>query len=73
MKVTAVYRKKFVIHLEGLTKQSSREKKDKPVGVHPSNVQITYMKLDADRKAKLQAKKRGRTGGSAMEVEGGNA
>jgi len=41
------------------------------MGVDPSNVQLTQLKQDKDRKKKIQAKKAGRSGGSAMEVDGG--
>merc|ERR1719362_2115283 len=54
-KVTAVYRKKWVVHVERL----SREKvhgASVPVGIPPSSLVITKLKLDKDRKAKLEAK-----------------
>merc|ERR1712226_1345448 len=54
-KVTACFRKKFVVHVERI----SREKVNGaqvPVGIQPSNLVITKLKLDKDRKAKLEAK-----------------
>merc|ERR1712174_180620 len=54
-KVTAVYRKKWVVHLERI----SREKVNGasvPVGIPASALVITKLKLDKDRKAKLEAK-----------------
>lgn len=54
-KVTAVYRKKWVVHVERI----SREKVNGasvPVGIPASSVVITKLKLDKDRKAKLVAK-----------------
>ncbi|KAL3918758.1 MAG: hypothetical protein SGILL_004082 [Bacillariaceae sp.] len=54
-KVTAVYRKKWVVHVE-------RIQRDKvsgasvPVGIPASSVVITKLKMDKDRKAKLEAK-----------------
>jgi len=54
-KVTAVYRKKWVVHVERI----SREKVNGasvPVGIPASSVVITKLKLDKDRKAKLLAK-----------------
>ena len=54
-KVTACFRKKMVIHVERITR-------DKPtgqqvqVGIDASNVVITKLKMDKDRKAKLEAK-----------------
>ena len=60
-KVTAVYRKKWVIHVE-------RIQRDKvsgasvPVGIPASSVVITKLKLDKDRKAKLEAKSKNKDG-----------
>merc|ERR1711971_838004 len=54
-KVTAVYRKKWVVHVERI----SREKVNGasvPVGIPASSLVITKLKLDKDRKAKLEAK-----------------
>jgi len=56
-KVTQVYRKKWVVHVD-------RVHRDKvngataPVGIHPSNVVITTIKLDKDRRAILDRKDR---------------
>eukprot|EP00691_Histiona_aroides_P000570 EC849836.1.p2 GENE.EC849836.1~~EC849836.1.p2 ORF type:complete len:169 (+),score=54.84 EC849836.1:29-508(+) len=52
-KVTTVYRKKFVIHVERLT----RDKKNGQtvnIPVHPSNVVIAKLKMDKDRKSLLE-------------------
>jgi large subunit ribosomal protein L26e len=54
-KVTSVYRKKWVVHVERL----SREKvhgTSVPVGIPPSSIVITKLKMDKDRKALLEAK-----------------
>merc|ERR1712194_714802 len=54
-KVTAVYRKKWVVHVERI----SREKVNGasvPVGIPASALVITKLKLDKDRKAKLESK-----------------
>ncbi|KAK6534921.1 60S ribosomal protein L26A [Arthrobotrys megalospora] len=54
-KVTSVYRLKYVIHIERV----SREKvngQSVPVGIHPSKVVITKPKLDKDREAILERK-----------------
>merc|ERR1712119_159777 len=54
-KVTAVYRKKWVVHVERI----SREKVNGasvPVSIPASSLVITKLKLDKDRKAKLEAK-----------------
>merc|ERR1719230_538404 len=53
-KVIQVYRKKYVIHIERVTREKSNGSTVN-VGIHPSNVLITKLKLDKDRKAKLQS------------------
>mmetsp|Transcript_47134 Transcript_47134/g.113052 ORF Transcript_47134/g.113052 Transcript_47134/m.113052 type:complete len:149 (+) Transcript_47134:49-495(+) len=56
-KVTCVYRKKFVIHVERITRERANGATVN-VGIHPSNVVITRLKLDKDRKAILARKNR---------------
>ncbi|KAF7725278.1 60S ribosomal protein L26 [Apophysomyces ossiformis] len=54
-KVVQVYRKKWVIHIERV----SREKVNGatvPIGIHPSNVVVTKLKLDKNRQAALDRK-----------------
>jgi len=54
-KVTSVYRLKYIIHVERV----SREKvngQSVPVGISPSKVVITKLKLDKDREAILARK-----------------
>merc|ERR1711908_140864 len=53
-KVIQVYRKKYVIHIERVTREKSNGSTVN-VGIHPSNVLITKLKLDKDRRAKLQS------------------
>jgi ribosomal protein uL24 len=53
--VSAVYRRKFVIHIERATKDKASGT-PAPVGVDPSNVIITKLKMDGDRKAILERK-----------------
>merc|ERR1711918_251206 len=53
-KVVQVYRKKYVIHIERVTREKSNGSTVN-VGIHPSNVLINKLKLDKDRKAKLQS------------------
>merc|ERR1712127_730722 len=56
-KVTAVYRKKFVVHVERI----SREKVNGasvPVGIPASSLVITKLKMDKDRKSALERKNR---------------
>ena len=47
-KVTQVYRKKWVIHVERVQRDKSNGS-SVPIGIHPSNVVITTIKLDKDR------------------------
>merc|ERR1712144_132016 len=54
-KVIQVYRKKYVIHIERVTREK-RNGSTVNVGIHPSNVSITKLKLDKDRRAILDRK-----------------
>mmetsp|Transcript_24084 Transcript_24084/g.24337 ORF Transcript_24084/g.24337 Transcript_24084/m.24337 type:complete len:147 (-) Transcript_24084:79-519(-) len=54
-KVTNVYRKKYVIHVERCTKDKSNGQAV-PIGINASNVIITKLKLDKSRKAILARK-----------------
>eukprot|EP01116_Phalansterium_solitarium_P011844 TRINITY_DN27666_c0_g1_i1.p1 TRINITY_DN27666_c0_g1~~TRINITY_DN27666_c0_g1_i1.p1 ORF type:complete len:166 (-),score=59.38 TRINITY_DN27666_c0_g1_i1:81-515(-) len=56
-KVIQVYRKKFVIHIEKLTRERANGATVN-IGIHPSKVQITKLKLDKDRKSILDRKDR---------------
>jgi large subunit ribosomal protein L26e len=58
-KVTSVYRLKYVIHVERVTREKSNGQ-SVPLGIHPSNVVITKLKLDKDREAILERIKIGR-------------
>ncbi|CDS03469.1 Putative 60S ribosomal protein [Lichtheimia ramosa] len=54
-KVVQVYRKKWVIHIERV----NREKVNgatAPIGIHPSNVVVTKLKIDKSRQAILDRK-----------------
>ena len=50
-KVTQVYRKKFVIHIQNIHRDKANSAQVN-IGIHPSNVQITKLKMDKDRKKK---------------------
>merc|ERR1712031_110846 len=54
-KVIQVYRKKYVIHIERVTREKSNGSTVN-VGIHPSNVSITKLKPDKDRRAILDRK-----------------
>jgi large subunit ribosomal protein L26e len=47
-KVVQVYRKKWVIHVDRVSRDKSNGA-SAPIGIHPSNVVITSLKLDKDR------------------------
>ena len=55
-KVIQVYRKKWVIHVERITRDKMNGATT-AIGLHPSKVIITKLKLDKDRKAPLERKK----------------
>lgn len=57
-KVTQVYRKKWVINIERIHREKTNGA-TVPLGIHPSNVVITSLKLDEDRK-KIIARKSGK-------------
>jgi len=58
-KVTSVYRLKYVIHVERVTREKASGQ-SVPIGIHPSNVVITKLKLDKDREAILERSRLGR-------------
>ncbi|RPB06245.1 ribosomal protein L24 [Choiromyces venosus 120613-1] len=64
-KVISVYRLKYVIHIERVTREKVNGQ-SVPIGIHPSKVQITKLKLDKDRESILERK-----GGKAKESEKG--
>ncbi|KAF0404058.1 ribosomal protein L24 [Gigaspora margarita] len=56
-KVIQVYRKKWVIHVERVNREKINGT-TVPIGIHPSNVIITKLKLDKDRRNLLKRKDR---------------
>ncbi|KAH7435695.1 hypothetical protein KP509_06G075600 [Ceratopteris richardii] len=58
-KVVQVYRRKWVIHIERITREKVNGATVN-VGIDPSKVVITKLKLDKDRKALLERKGKGR-------------
>lgn len=58
-KVTSVYRLKYVIHVDRVTREKVTGQ-SVPVGIHPSKVVITKLKLDKDRENILARIKAGR-------------
>ncbi|RWR73746.1 60S ribosomal protein L26-2-like protein [Cinnamomum micranthum f. kanehirae] len=63
-KVVQVYRRKWVIHVERITREKVNGSTVN-VGVHPSKVVVTKLKLDKDRKALLDRKAKGRAADKA--------
>ncbi|XP_010693503.2 LOW QUALITY PROTEIN: 60S ribosomal protein L26-1 [Beta vulgaris subsp. vulgaris] len=58
-KIVQCYRKKWVIHIERVTREKVNGSTVN-VGIHPSNVVVTKLKLDKDRKGLLERKAEGR-------------
>ncbi|PVU90249.1 hypothetical protein BB561_004962 [Smittium simulii] len=58
-KVISVYRKKWVIHIETLVREKVNGNAI-PIGIHPSNVAITCLKINKDREDLLKRKAAGR-------------
>jgi large subunit ribosomal protein L26e len=54
-KVVTVYRKKWIIHIERVTKEKTNGA-SVPIPIHPSKVMITKLKMDKDRKDLLERK-----------------
>merc|ERR1719473_1653360 len=65
-KVTTVYRKKWGIHVERVTRDKANGQTVQ-VGIRPSKVMITKLKLDKDRKALLERKNRAKAKGKYKE------
>lgn len=58
-KVLSVYRKKFVIHVDRVFQDTAKGGQSK-LGINPSNVVITKLKIDKDRNTLLARKAAGR-------------
>ncbi|KAJ0962658.1 hypothetical protein J5N97_027780 [Dioscorea zingiberensis] len=63
-KVVQVYRRRWVIHVERITREKVTGSTVN-VGIDPSKVVITKLKLDKDRKALIERKARGRAADKA--------
>ena len=55
----SVYRLKYVIHVERVTREKSNGQ-SVPLGIAPSKVMITKLKIDKDRESILDRIKQGR-------------
>lgn len=58
-KILQCYRRKYVIHIERIQREKANGA-TVHVGIHPSNVVITKLKLDKDRRAILERRAKGR-------------
>ncbi|KAI9778232.1 MAG: 60S ribosomal protein L26A [Peltula sp. TS41687] len=58
-KVTSVYRLKYVIHVERVSREKSNGQ-SVPIGIHPSKCVVTKLKLDKDRENILERISKGR-------------
>eukprot|EP01035_Chromulina_nebulosa_P018752 gene18752-24519_t len=59
-KIVSVYRKKYIIHIDKLTRDKANGQ-SVPIGIDASNVVIVRLKLDKSRKAILERKNRAKT------------
>lgn len=58
-KITSVYRLKYVVHIERVAREKSNGSAV-PIGIHPSKVLITKLKIDKDRESILERMSAGR-------------
>ena len=58
-KITAVYRLKYLVHVERVSREKSNGQ-SVPIGIHPSKVVVTKLKLDKDREKILERVGKGR-------------
>merc|ERR1712226_1481440 len=65
-KVIACFRRKFVVHIERITREKVNGT-SVPVGISASNLTITKLKIDKDRKLSLERKSRNKE-----KIEGRN-
>ncbi|CAO1630488.1 unnamed protein product [Parajaminaea phylloscopi] len=67
-RVTQVYRKKWVIHVERVVREKTNGT-SVALPVHPSNVVITKLKVDKDRKNIIARKAAGKAAAAGKDVE----
>ena len=58
-KVTSVYRLKYLIHIERVSREKSNGQ-SVPIGIHPSKVVVNKLKMDKDRESILERVGKGR-------------
>lgn len=52
-KITSVYRLKYIVHVERVTREKSNGQ-SVPIGISPSKLEITKIKTDKDREKILE-------------------
>ncbi|GBC09580.1 hypothetical protein RclHR1_00090014 [Rhizophagus clarus] len=67
-KVLRVYRKRWVIHIDRISKEKISGN-TVPVGIHPSNVVVTKLKINRDRKNLLDRKNRKKESDDKAKIE----
>eukprot|EP00356_Strombidium_inclinatum_P016271 CAMPEP_0170486004 /NCGR_PEP_ID=MMETSP0208-20121228/5127_1 /TAXON_ID=197538 /ORGANISM="Strombidium inclinatum, Strain S3" /LENGTH=109 /DNA_ID=CAMNT_0010759829 /DNA_START=138 /DNA_END=467 /DNA_ORIENTATION=+ len=67
-KVQTVFRKKWCIHVEKIVRDK-KNGQQVPIPVHPSNCEITALKLDKSRKVLLERKNRSQKGASGDQQD----
>ncbi len=67
-KITSVYRLKYVVHVERLSREKSNGQ-SVPVGIAPSKCVITKLKLDKDRESILERISQGREANKASKAK----
>jgi large subunit ribosomal protein L26e len=67
-KVVQVFRKKYMVFVERVTRDKVNGGQA-PVGIPASNLVITKLKMDKDRKAKLEAKSKGKAAKKSSESD----
>jgi large subunit ribosomal protein L26e len=67
-KVLQVYRRRYVIFVEKLTRERANGQTVN-IGIHPSNVVINKLKIDKDRKSLLERKAANNGGGDKIAIE----
>eukprot|EP00667_Euglena_gracilis_P032236 EG_transcript_48931 len=71
-KVIACYRLKYAVHIDKITREKANGQTVQ-IGIHPSNVEITKLKLDKDRKKLLETKGRRKNKDSKDKTKVGQA
>ena len=59
-KIIQVYRRKYVVHVEKISRQKVNGQ-TVPIGIHPSNAVITKIHMDKNRQSLLDKKASGRS------------